>query len=181
MASHDHRKGELEQLASHILGTHHVFARAEIPRLRSLVQRALHEQPAHRVELGCVDKLLGELADDLLPHMDREEKRLFPYVVALEAATRGNPLPIAPFGSVRHPIRTMTDAHDRTTLVLRSLRLATDAYAPPAGAPALVHDLYDGLAALDHDLAEHVRIEDEVLFPKARALEEKLFGVHLEL
>jgi regulator of cell morphogenesis and NO signaling len=65
----------------------------------------------------------------------------------------------------------MMAEHDSAGEALATLRRLTRDYQPPAGAtPGLAH-FYGELEALDRDLREHIRLEDDILFPRAIALE----------
>jgi regulator of cell morphogenesis and NO signaling len=53
--------------------------------------------------------------------------------------------------------------------LLDRLRELTGGYTVPEGVGATWRALWDGLRALDHGLREHMRVEDEVLFPRVTA------------
>jgi regulator of cell morphogenesis and NO signaling len=50
------------------------------------------------------------------------------------------------------------------------MRRIAGGYAPPAGASDVWRAVYAGLDAFDRDLREHVHLENDVLFPRVRAL-----------
>ena len=106
---------------------------------------------------------------DLTPHLLKEERILFPYVVALE----NNPhqLPDSCFGSVANPIRMMEAEHHSVKQMLDELRELTANYRLHTEACPNVLALYAALAGLDHDLVEHIHKEDDILFPLALELE----------
>lgn len=54
------------------------------------------------------------------------------------------------------------------------MRSLTDDYTPPADACTTYRALLGGLAELERDLHLHVHKENNILFPRARALEMKL-------
>jgi regulator of cell morphogenesis and NO signaling len=105
----------------------------------------------------------------MVPHMLKEEHVLFPYIRALAAP--GGPPP-APFGTVRNPVRMMMREHDRAAELLAAIAAATNDLTPPADACNSFRALYAGLAALRLDLLKHVSLENNVLFPRAVALED---------
>lgn len=165
---------DLTDLVSHIVETHHTFTRSELARLFTLADQATSAHGDAHPELARVHELVVALADDLLPHLDKEERMLFPYVVALETAAAGGPLARPPFGTVARPIRVMRAEHERAEDILVELRRVTGDYAPPAEASGSYRALYEGLASLDRDLAEHIHLENDVLFPRAELLEQRL-------
>jgi regulator of cell morphogenesis and NO signaling len=50
----------------------------------------------------------------------------------------------------------------------------TGEFTPPASASAAFTALYAGLKTFAANFEEHIRLEDEVLFPRAIAMEEEL-------
>ena len=94
---------------------------------------------------------------------------LFPYIRALAAPGGAPP---APFGTVRNPVQMMMREHDRAAELLATLADTTADFTPPEDACASFRALYAGLAELRLDLLKHVSLENNVLFPKAVALED---------
>lgn len=164
----------LSQLVAHVVSHHHEHTRAELERLGGLATKVVAVHGAKHPEIAGLGEHVDALADDLLPHMKKEELVLFPHIEALEAASRaGRPTPHAAFGSVANPVRVMMNEHDGTGDLLRALRAATDDYTPPAGACATWRALYAGLQALERDLFQHIHLESNVLFPRAIELESR--------
>lgn len=168
------RFDDLVELVGHIVHTHHTFARAELASLFTLADRLVGEVGSAHPALSRIQELVCALADDLLPHMLKEERVLFPYFVALEQAMAGGPRVIPSFGTVTRPIDAMHSGHEIQTAMLGELRKVTGGYVAPPDANNLHRALYDGLAALERDLLEHIRLEDEVAFPRAAQLEREL-------
>lgn len=123
----------------------------------------------HLTELA---QALEELSQELLVHMQKEERVLFPFVRALaEARDHGRSLERPPFQSVRNPLRVMGEEHDAAGIYLRRLRELCSDYAPPGHACGTFRALYDSLASLERDLHQHIHLENNVLFPRAVELE----------
>jgi regulator of cell morphogenesis and NO signaling len=160
----------LRQLIDFIVSTHHAFTRATLARLEPLAAKVFARHGEQHPELAYVSDLVRALADDLEPHMAREEKVLFPYIHGL-TSPRGARLP--PLGTVRNPVRVMMREHDQAAVLLADLSDATAGFAPPAGACSSYRALYRGLADLRMDLLKHVSLENNVLFPRAIALEDQ--------
>jgi regulator of cell morphogenesis and NO signaling len=159
-------------LAAHIVSRHHVYTRGELARLLPLAEKVLRAHGARRPELARVRELLTELEHDLLPHMVKEEQVLFPYISRLAAGDHARP----PFGSIDNPLRVMRTEHERVGDLLRELALISDGYRPPAEACASYGALYAGLKELQEDLHQHIHLENNVLFPAARELEQRVLA-----
>jgi regulator of cell morphogenesis and NO signaling len=166
----------LQALISQILDTHHVYLRRELPRLEGIVAKMSANHGQERPELFHIQQLLQDLQDDISAHLMKEEQVLFPYVAGLERSSETlDPPPAACFASVQFPIRMMFVEHDRAQALLQELRAATGNYTPPKTVTCdCAASFYKGLAELEADLLEHIRVENNELFPRAIALEEQL-------
>jgi len=158
----------LGELIDHIEATHHAFTRSELGRMAPLMEKVLRVHGEHHPELADVAELFEALAGELVPHLEKEERILFPFVRALESGQA----PSGCFGTVQSPIRVMMSEHDHAGEILRELRSLTGGYAPPADACGSFRSLYLGLASLEEDLHRHIHLENNLLFPRAIALEQ---------
>ncbi len=104
-------------------------------------------------------------------HLFKEERVLFPLIKQLEAARA--PFPIH-CGTVGNPIRVMTHEHDDAGSALERMRALTGGFQTPPDGCTTFRALNEGLAALEADLHHHIHKENNILFPKAAALEAAL-------
>jgi regulator of cell morphogenesis and NO signaling len=153
-------------LADHIVATHHAYLREELPRLDVLAKKVFDVHGERHPELRLVRDLVGDLRADLEPHLDKEERVLFPAIHAICEGRRD-----FPFGTVANPVRMMRIEHDRAGELLSELRRATHAYQAPDDGCASYRALYERLATLEHDTHVHVHKENYRLFPAAIAEE----------
>jgi regulator of cell morphogenesis and NO signaling len=164
----DFHKLSLAELINHILETHHIFTRSEMARIEALSAKVISAHSANRPELLKVGNLFQRLCADLKPHMFKEEQILFPYIVAMEhAQAQEQPLPFAPFGTVRNPVRMMTTEHDNAGEILRELRAVTADYQVPSDGCISYQTLYQALEGFEKDLHQHIHLENNILFPRA--------------
>ncbi|MGH9874970.1 MAG: iron-sulfur cluster repair di-iron protein [Pyrinomonadaceae bacterium] len=168
----DFQNLSLSALITHIVDTHHVFTKSEMDRLEALTEKVISAHGANHPELLHVGELFQRLCADLKPHMFKEEQILFPYILALEQAGEQNqPRPFAPFGTVNNPIRMMMLEHDTAGEILRELRALTSDYKVTPDACISYQTLYKGLEHFEKDLHQHIHLENNILFPRAIALE----------
>ena len=112
----------------------------------------------------------------------KEEIVLFPYVTKLEAHfLDGAPLPSACFDSVSRPIANMLADHDDAGAVLARMRELSGGYTAPEDACTTFRGLYQALAEFERDLHQHVHLENNILFPRALALENAVLKSQLAL
>ncbi|HYM60386.1 MAG TPA: iron-sulfur cluster repair di-iron protein [Thermoanaerobaculia bacterium] len=163
----------LAALQTFIVETHHAFTRQALETVVLLSDKVASRHGANHPETVRVAALVKELTSDLIPHMQKEEGILFPYVAALEsAAFSGSEPPASCFGTVRNPIRMMMNEHEAAADTLGALRAVTRDYALPDDACLSFRALYERLAELEQDLHRHIHLENNILFPRAAAMEE---------
>jgi regulator of cell morphogenesis and NO signaling len=160
------------RLIGHITQTHHAFVREESPRILALAAKVAGVHGKNHPELLEVQSKFAALAEELSVHLMKEEQILFPYVTRMEEnAQAGEPAPPAMFGTVANPIRMMTQEHDGAGDVLKALRSLSSNYAVPGDACISYRTLYEALQGFEADLHQHIHLENNVLFPRAIAMQ----------
>ena len=168
----DWQNQPLADLIGHITSTHHVFVREECPRIEALAAKVVSVHGKNHPELLQVQELFAALAEELRVHLMKEEQVLFPYVSRMEESVlSGEPVPPAMFGTVVNPVRMMMQEHDGAGDVLRSLRTVTKDYTLPEDACISYRTLYQALQGFEADLHQHIHLENNILFPRAVAME----------
>ncbi len=164
----------LADLIEHITSTHHVFVREECPRIQALSAKVVSVHGKNHPELLQVQEIFSALAEELSVHLMKEEQVLFPYVLRMEESVlAGEPVPPAMFGTVVNPVRMMMQEHDGAGDALRSLRAVTRNYAVPEDACISYNTLYNALQGFEANLHQHIHLENNILFPRAVAMEAK--------
>jgi len=92
----------------------------------------------------------------------------------LDEHKEGTPAPIPPFGTVNNPIRMMEMEHESAGENMARVHEITSAFQPPEWACNTYRALYHMLQEFEDDLLIHIHLENNILFPKASALEKSL-------
>lgn len=144
----------VDGLLDHILARYHARHREELPDLIALarkVERVHHDVP--EAPLGLADAL-ERIAADIDAHMQKEEHVLFPAMRSGHA------------GSLSAPIAVMRGDHAHHTDDIAELETLSRGFNLPDGACGSWQRLYAGVSDFCDELQEHMRIENEVLFPR---------------
>jgi regulator of cell morphogenesis and NO signaling len=169
----DFQSMSLTELANYIVEKHHVFTRQESARLVALLEKVCSAHADNHPELLQVQTAFGTLQADLDQHMFKEEQVLFPYIKELEAARSSyRPAPRPPFVTMRNPLAVMTLEHDAAGDILREICKLSKDFAVPADACLSYQTLYSALEEFEVDLHQHIHLENNILFPRALALED---------
>ena len=162
----------LADLITHIRNTHHKFTREEMARLVPLLEKVCSVHGKNHSELQRVRASFQSLVQELTTHMMKEEMVLFPYIVRMEEAViQKEPILPPPFGSVQNPVSMMEHEHDSAGNALRAMREASCGYTAPGDACISYQTLYKALADFEADLHQHIHLENNILFPRAIAME----------
>jgi regulator of cell morphogenesis and NO signaling len=162
----------LADLVAHINSTHHKYTREEIARLGPLFDKVVSVHGKNHSELQHVRAAFRGLAQELTMHMMKEEAVLFPYIIRMEEAViQKEPVLPPPFGSVQNPVAMMMQEHDSAGDALKAMRQASAGYTPPGDACISYQALYRALADFEKDLHQHIHLENNILFPRAIAME----------
>lgn len=168
----DWQKEPLGALIFHIRTTHHNYTREAIARLGPLFEKVCSIHGERHSELFQLRAIFQSLAQELTTHLMKEEMVLFPYVERMEESVlQKEPILPAPFGTVQNPVSMMEHEHDSAGAALRALRASSSDYAAPPDACVSYQTLYKTLAEFEADLHQHIHLENNILFPRAIALE----------
>jgi regulator of cell morphogenesis and NO signaling len=168
-------KEPLADLAAYIVGKHHAYVNQEMPRLNQLAARVVNRHGDTRAELPEIQAKVAELSEEMAAHQGKEELVLFPYIGKLERFAGGDgPMPRNCFGSITHPIAMMTQDHDAAGALMADVRRLSHDYTVPEGACPTFRAFYSGLQEFEQDLHRHIALENNILFPRAIALEHSL-------
>jgi regulator of cell morphogenesis and NO signaling len=165
----------LDFLIDYILNTHHYYVQKTLPDLKAYAAKVAKVHGDHHPELVQVHQLVEGIYNELTSHMAKEERILFPYIkVLVETKSSGIKLDSPAFGSVESPINMMEQEHDAVGEMMESVHFLSNGYSLPEDACASYSLLYRTLKEFEDDLHMHIHLENNILFPKAIALEKDL-------
>ena len=158
----------LSRLIRHIVRVHHHNVRQELPRLTETAGKVAAKRGDRAPVLERIAELLETLHAEMLAHIQKEEQVLFPLIAQMDqdsiiAHPPGHPC----FRSVSFPISLMEQEHDSANHIMEELRNLTQGFEPPEWGCIAHIALFSGIREFESDLKQHIRLENEVLFPRA--------------
>lgn len=173
--SEDYRTWSLDLLADHIEETHHRFTEASITKLKPQLAELVETHRETYPELVELEKIFNTSAGDMASHMKKEEIILFPFIRRmLETKKSQTKITVPHFGTVENPVNMMIHEHDEQSKLLKQMVELTNNYTIPSNASEDLKNVYISLKAFDEDMQKHIHLENNILFPKAVALEKTL-------
>lgn len=156
----------LTTLAEHIESTHHAYLKDELPRLSAMLAKLVSVHGTRHAELMQISTAFEGLKLEMLSHMIKEEKILFPAIKALETHSADSQTI-----SIQGPISVMEAEHQSSGDALAVIRELTNGFEPPKDACNTYRATFQGLAELEADLHQHIHKENNILFPRALAVQ----------
>jgi regulator of cell morphogenesis and NO signaling len=176
----DWTHASLESLIRHIVATHHAYVLRELPRLATLAQKVVNRHGDTQAHLPMIQIKIAQLAAELTQHLAKEESILFPYIIEVERSlVEGVPAPPSCFGTITNPIALMTAEHDAAGTLLADIRSLSRNFTPPIGACPTYVGFYVALKEFEQDLHQHIHLENNILFPRAIALDPQAAATQL--
>jgi regulator of cell morphogenesis and NO signaling len=162
----------LAALIGHVVSVHHEYLKLELPRIQKRLEvvYATHRE-RDAATLAPLPGIFFLMKNELELHMHKEERMLFPAIEELERTAKGGSLPPSPFGNLANPIRVMLAEHESAGASLEQIRAITKNYQLPSYACETYRALFKGFETLERDLHMHIHLENNILFPRALALQ----------
>jgi regulator of cell morphogenesis and NO signaling len=162
-----------EFLIEYIVENHHRYCHAAIPQLLEQLEKVTEAQSDRFPHLKPVMFLFQRASREIEQHMRKEEMILFPFFKSLASAREfSRRRPLAPFVTIDGPISRMEQEHDETAQIFAKIRALLNDFTIPEGASPMHAAVIKGIEAFVNDLHQHVHLENNMLFPRVRALED---------
>lgn len=171
----------VDLIIEYLKHSHFLFVKHKLPYIARLVEsfRANHEDYlAVERDLKLVFPLFVE---DFIQHIYEEEDTFFRFIQMLERASKGKYTPTKLYFLLeRNSVQKFSVDHETHDDEMEGIRRITKDYLITAETPLHIKVLYNELKAFESSLITHARIENEILFPKAMALEAKVKKTFLD-
>jgi regulator of cell morphogenesis and NO signaling len=165
-------------LIDYIINVHHAYLEATIPALKSVMLSFID---GHKKKFPELDKILiafTGLTSILLLQNKHEEEVTFPYIKQLDNTHRRKEV----YGNLfvrtlRKPLGNFEKENNTIRKLLEELQLVANGYQFPSNACTNHQVIYHRLKEFHGDLVQHKHLENNILYPKAIALEKDLLEV----
>ncbi len=165
----------IDLIIEYLKHAHFLFVKKKLPYILKLVE-SFDPQSADFTGVAKDLKTLFPLfVEDFIHHIYLEEDTLFSYIRLLDEADRkGIPTSRLYFAMERNSLRRFAMEHEAHDDEMEGIRKITFNYLTNDATPLHVKVIYSELVGLEKSLQTHARIENEILFPKAMILENRI-------
>ena len=165
----------IDLILEYLRHAHFLFLKHKLPYISKLVESFEADHSAYVSIAKDLKTLFPLFVDDFIQHIGLEENKLFRYITALDKSDRGMYHPAKLFYLMeRYSLQRFAVEHEVHDDEMEGIRKLTQNYAVDRDTPLHVRVIYSELTSLEKSLKIHARIENEILFPKAMILENKV-------
>ena len=165
----------VDLIIEYLKHAHFLFIKHKLPYIARLVEsfKANHADFTNlEKDLKFVFPLFVE---DFIHHIYEEEDTLFNYIRLLERALKGKcNLSMLYYQLEKNSVHKFAVEHEAHDDEMEGIRRITRNYSLEPSAPLHIRVIFQELKEFEKSLTTHARIENEVLFPRAMALENRV-------
>jgi regulator of cell morphogenesis and NO signaling len=165
----------IDLIIEYLKHSHFIFIKHKLPYISRLVEsfKANHED--YLTIERDLKVVLPLFVEDFIEHIYEEEDTLFSYIQALERAVRDRYNPSRLYYLMeKNSVKKFAMEHEVHDDEMEGIRKITKDYRVDSGTPLHIKVIYSELKEFEKTLITHARIENEILFPKAMNLEQKV-------
>jgi regulator of cell morphogenesis and NO signaling len=166
----------IEFLVDYIINVHHAYVKQTLPVLQQLLSSFVSGHISKYPYLAKVQEVFEELKDEVLEHTQKEEESIFPYFKQISSTySRRESYGALFVRTLSKPFDQIENVeHKRIAALLNALRKVTNHYTFAADVCTNHQVIYHKLQEFDTDMVQHKHLENNVLFPKVRIMEQEL-------
>ncbi|HEU4575794.1 MAG TPA: iron-sulfur cluster repair di-iron protein [Chitinophagaceae bacterium] len=167
---------DLDFLTDYIINIHHRYLDKALPLLKEQLEKFIEGHGDKFLYLEELQAIFLRLYKEIMPHLRQEEDIIFPYIRQIAHAYKSDESYAGLLvRTLRKPIETvMQHEHETMDKVLSKMRELTGYYTAPSNACISHKVVFSKLKEMDEDLVQHIHLENDILFPRAIAMENEL-------
>lgn len=166
---------KLDFLIEFLSEIHHNYKEENILILKQYSKKVADLYSKQYPELLEVNNLIQGVSEEILEHMKNEETILFPYLNELLKLENASSTSKYNSSKKLKIIDSFEDEHYKIRKTFQKIATLTNYYILPENICNSFKLLYIKLKNFDDRLQEHIHIENNILFPKAKKLQFKVF------
>ena len=165
----------IDLILEYLKHSHFLFIKHKLPYIKKLIDDFRVDHADYLLVERDLKIVFPLFVEDFIEHIYEEEDTLFTYIRTLERAVSGKYNPSRLFYLMeKNSIQKFAMEHEAHDDEMAGIRRITKDYAIDQHTPLHVKVLYSELKDFEKSLITHARIENEILLPKAMAIEARV-------
>ncbi|HYF68599.1 MAG TPA: iron-sulfur cluster repair di-iron protein [Ohtaekwangia sp.] len=171
----------IDLIIEYLKHSHFLFIKHKLPYIARLIESFKANHDDYRSIERDLKTVFPLFVEDFIEHIYEEEDTLFSFIRKLERASKGKYIPTRLYMAMeKNSMQKFAMDHEAHDDEMAGIRKITRDYHVDAKTPLHVKVLYNELKEFEQSLITHARIENEILFPKAMALENAVKKIFVE-
>jgi len=167
----------LSLIINYLRKAHDFYLHVKVPEIRLLIDRMLEtENKEIKKAVLLISNLFDDYALQLKQHIEKEDTVVYPYVLILEQAYETKDITDLELFLIKHDFKIDEYAknHDNIEEKLYDIKSLIIKYITPDNNYVSSFKVLGQLAHLEDDINDHSRMENKVLIPRVKKMEELL-------
>ena len=166
-------------IVSYLQKTHAYYRETQIPLVEKLLNALMRNHVEEKNNVKLLKKFFAGYKKELFAHLDREENTTFPYIKKAYHLFRSSTMTQKERTALsRYSMQVYEEEHSDIDEKLYDLKNILIKYVRGKAAESVYHEVIFELFRLEKDIQDHSRIENNVLMPLVREMENVLFHIH---
>lgn len=167
----------LKLIIEYLFKAHDYYINVKVPEIKSLIEKVANteDKKTHKAVL-LIQAFFDEYAVQLKKHIEREEKKIYPYILELESIYESKEAnKIIEFKTkYDFSIDDYAQEHEDIEEKLYDIKNLIIKYIKPQDDYFIYFKILGQLAHLEDDINDHSEMENKVLIPRVRIMEEAI-------
>ena len=164
------RAVSLKSILSYLASTHSYYLDHALPGIDRLFEKLTSECRGNCSSLNIIRQFYNQYKGELLYHIQDEEDTVFPYIRRLISETEMGSVPDAGFR-----ITSFEKEHSNVEEKIADLKSILIKHFEASYNPNTCNEFLYALSQFEKDITDHARIEDKVLVPLVKDIENRLY------
>ena len=160
---------DVDMLIGYLVESHNFYLEERIPYLQSLIKK--FKESVDHPATAQLEKFFDQYIIEVKEHLAYEDETAFPYMAMISSFRSDAERSV---GKIEYSVDVFEERHDNIQEKLSDLKNLLVKYFPPANDRYLRIRLLNELVDFEEDLINHARIEDKVLIPVVRQIEQQV-------
>ncbi len=164
-------------LVSYLQQTHTYYLQFRIPEIENFITRLTTDESWDENIKALISNFFNQYVFELTQHINREEERVYPYVLALDRYLKtGEGRNELAESLKQYSIQDYESEHDDVESKLFDLKNIIIKYIPRPKDSRILNLILHELFELENDLHNHTHIEDRILVPIVERMEKQFMA-----
>ncbi len=165
------KQHNVEDILFYLKSTHQFYLTKKIPEIEQQIKN-LEFSDNNNKNKELIDNFFDGYKQEFNKHIQREEERIYPYIIELDKALKTNKVrKVFDEGIKEYSIFDYQEEHEDVAEKLFDLKNLIIKYLPTPLNSEVYNSILVKLFKLENDLKEHSRIEEKVIIPKVKEME----------